>query len=184
MWIRTFHRFADEVAFLAACDAAGWSRDHRNRPILPGGVDLDVIGPRVDPPTVVDDRIVPGAVDPRWHVNASWLGLEVPEAFAAAQVTPAAPTRAFADRPPDLPLEPPVPGVVAAWKAKEVLAQRGLLDDVETAVAAAGGLVQRAWAGAAEWSRDSRFIGELAGVLGLGVGEVDQMFRDADAIRS
>ena len=182
MWTRTFHRFATEAAFLAACDAAGWPRDHLNWPIPPTGVDLDIIGALVDPPTVVEGRIVPGEVDARWHVNASWLGLEVPEAFVAAQVTPTAPTRGFADRPPDSPLEPPVPGVVAAWKAKEVLAQRGLLDDVETAVAAAGGLVQRAWVGAAEWSRDSRFIGELTKVLGLEAGDVDEMFRTADAI--
>jgi hypothetical protein len=184
MWIRTFHRFETEAAFLAACDAAGWPRDHLNRPVTPAGVDLDVIGALADPPTVMEGRIVPGAVDPRWHVNASWLGLEVPEAFAAAQVTPNAPTRGFADRPPDPPPEPPVPPVAAAWKAKEVLAQRGLLDDVETAVAAAGGLVQRAWTGAAEWSRDSRFIAELAHVLGLGASDVDLMFREADAIRS
>ena len=26
MWTETFHRFADEAAFLAACDAAGWAR--------------------------------------------------------------------------------------------------------------------------------------------------------------
>jgi len=51
---------------------------------------------------------------------------------------------------------------VAAWKAKEVLAQRGMLDKVEAAVAAANGLVQRAWTGAAEWNRDSRFVAELA----------------------
>jgi hypothetical protein len=184
MWVRTFHRFDTEAAFQAACNAAGWPRDHRNQPILPAAVAIDIIGPLVDPPTVVDDRIVTGNVDPRWHVNASWLGLEVPEAFAAAQVTPAAPTRSFADRPPGSPPEPPVPPVVAAWKAKEVLAQRGLLDDVETAVAAAGGLVQRAWTGAAEWSRDSRFIAELAHVLGLGASDVDLMFREADAIRS
>jgi hypothetical protein len=184
MWTRTFHRFDTEAAFLAACDAAGWPRDHRNRPVPPTGVDLDIIGALVDPPTVVDDRIVPGNVDARWHINASWLGPEVPEVFGAAQVTPNAPTRSFADRPPDPPPEPPVPPVVAAWKAKEVLAQRGLLDDVETAVAAAGGLVQRAWTGAAQWSRDSRFIGELTKALNLEPSVVDQVFREADAIRS
>jgi hypothetical protein len=184
MWTRTFHRFDTEAAFLAACDAAGWPRDHRNRPVPPAGVDLDIIGALVDPPTMVDGRIVPGEVDARWHVNASWLGLEVPEAFAGAQVTPAAPTRSFADRPVGPPPEPAVPSVVAAWKAKEVLVQRGLLDDVETAVAASGRLVQRAWTGAAEWSRDSRFIAELAKVLNLEPGVVDLMFREANTIKS
>ena len=28
---------------------------------------------------LVGTLIIPGAVDPRWHVNASWLGLEVPD---------------------------------------------------------------------------------------------------------
>ena len=92
-------------------------------------------------------------------------------------MTPATPSRTFA-------LPPPLPPVVAAWKTKEVLAQRGLLDDVEAAVASAGGLVQRAWVGAAEWSRDSRFIGILAKALGQEANEVDEMFREADAIRS
>ena len=26
MWTETYHRFVDEAAFLAACDAAGWAR--------------------------------------------------------------------------------------------------------------------------------------------------------------
>lgn len=133
---------------------------------------------------VVDGRIVPGATDPRWHVNASWLGLEVPVAFATAQAIPISPTRSFADRPPEPPPEPPVPPVVAAWKAKEVFAQRGLLDHVEAAVVAVGGLVQRAWAGAAEWSRDSRFIDEMGKALGLESRVIDRMFRGTDTIRS
>ena len=38
MWTRTCHRFTNEAAFLAACDAAGWPRDHANRPAPPAAL--------------------------------------------------------------------------------------------------------------------------------------------------
>ena len=55
----------------------------------------------------------------------------------------------------------------------------------EAAFLAAGGSVRvrDAWDGAAEWHRDSAFLSDLAGVLGLSAGQVDKMFHDADAIR-
>jgi hypothetical protein len=59
-----------------------------------------------------------------------------------------------------------------------------LLDAVETAVAAAGGRVQEAWAAASEWSRDSDFLKSLAASLGITQPQIDDMFRVADAIRS
>ena len=46
------------------------------------------------------------------------------------------------------------------------------------------GRVQDAWAGASEWSRDSRIIGILAKELDLEANEVDKMSREADAIKS
>jgi hypothetical protein len=51
-------------------------------------------------------------------------------------------------------------------------------------VATAGGRVQDAWAGAAEWQRGSEFLQALAAALGLDGPQVDQMFRDAAAIQS
>ena len=60
----------------------------------------------------------------------------------------------------------------------------GLLDTVETAVAATGGRIEDAWAGASEWSRDSAFLADLAGALGQTTEQIDQMFRAADAIHS
>ena len=69
-------------------------------------------------------------------------------------------------------------------RARRALREAGLLDDVEAAVAAAGGRVQDAWAGAAEWSRDSDFLSNLAVTLGLRADQIDKMFRDASAIQS
>jgi hypothetical protein len=186
MWIPTYHAFPSRAAFLAACDAAGWPRGPDGKPMPPDGAAVQEIGPIMAPPSVgADGSPVPGDVlDARDHVNAAWHGIDPPASFAACAVTPMTPSRSFSLPPLPPPVEAPVPPVVASWKAKEVLAQRGLLDDVEAAVAAAGGLVQRAWAGAAEWSRGSRFVGELTGALGLEAADVDRMFREADAIRS
>lgn len=168
MWTPTFHRFDDRAAFLAACDAAGWPRDHLGEPDPPLTVALDIIGPLA----------VPG-----YHVNALWRD-DIDPAWAASQVTPGNPARTFAVPPPPPPVEPAVPGVVAAWKAKRILSNHDLLAMVEAAVATAGGLVADAWAGATEWRRDSEFLTLLAGALSLSPGEVDELFREADAIRS
>lgn len=95
--MQTFHRFAHHAAFVAACDEAGWPRDHTNAPVPPAGVALDIIGPWTDPPTVVDGVMTAGATDARWHVNALWAGDAAPEgAWAAAEITPASPGRVFA----------------------------------------------------------------------------------------
>lgn len=97
MRLQAFHRFADEAAFLAACDAAGWARDHLARPVPQDGVALDLIGPWADRPTVVDGVITPGAVDARWHANALWPAEDaIPAEWAAARITPATPGRVFA----------------------------------------------------------------------------------------
>jgi hypothetical protein len=182
MWIPTFHRFATEADFLAACDAAGWPRDHRDSPAPPDTVALDIIGPYAPAPIEQECVLIPAAIDGRWHVNALWRG-DVPAAWQAAEITPSTPGRAFAVPPPPAPVPPAVPPVIAAWKAKRILRGLGLLDDVEAAVAAAGGLAADAWAGAAEWSRDSAVIASLGGLLNLTSAEIDDVFVAADAIR-
>jgi hypothetical protein len=81
MWTPTFHRFDSQAAFLAACDAAGWPRDHQDRPVVPLSAALDIIGP-------LDG-------DARLHVNALWQdGMD--GAWAASEITPASPSRVFA----------------------------------------------------------------------------------------
>jgi hypothetical protein len=186
MWTTTYHRFLNRAAFLAACDAAGWPRGPDNSPMPPEQAALVEIGPLVAPPGLEANGIpIPGEVlDPRHHVNAAWHGLEVPEAFRAAAVAPATPNRCFALPAPPPAVASPVPATIPAWKGKAALREAGLLDAVEAAVAAAGGRVHDAWAGASEWSRDSDFLLILAEGLGLPSGQVDALFRSADAMQS
>lgn len=80
MWTRTYHRFADEPAFLAACDAAGWPRDHQNRPAPPASVALDLVG---------------ALASPGYHVNAAWHARAVDAAWTASQIAPATPNRVW-----------------------------------------------------------------------------------------
>lgn len=76
-----------------------------------------------------------------------------------------------------------MPPVIPAWKGKAALQEAGLLDVVEATVAAAGGRVQDAWAGASEWSRDSDFLAAITSQLELTADEADRLFRKADSIQ-
>jgi len=97
MWTETYHRFVDEAAFLAACDAAGWARGSDGKASPPAGVVLDVVGPALEPPALAGTLITPGAVDPRWHVAACWFsGTAMPSSFTADEVIPERPVRIFA----------------------------------------------------------------------------------------
>jgi hypothetical protein len=123
-------------------------------------------------------------IDPRHHVNLAWHGGGPQPIFQASLVIPEMPAREW-DVPAAPALHPPVPAVIAAWKGKAAGREAGLLDAVEDAVAEAAPRVRDAWMGAAEWQRGSDFLSDLAntlGLLGLNVGQVDQLFRVADAI--
>lgn len=97
MWVPTYHRFASRAAFLAACDSAGWPID-AGTPRLPAGVALDEVGMLYGPASIGPGGIpMAGALlDARHHVNAAWHAQDMPEAFAANQVTPTTPARAYA----------------------------------------------------------------------------------------
>ena len=73
--------------------------------------------------------------------------------------------------PPQLPVKPPVPSVIPAWKGKQALREAGLLGKVEAAVQAAGGRVRDAWDGAAEWDRGSESLADLAAALGCALNK-------------
>ena len=186
MWISTYHRFTNRAAFLAACGAAGWTRDSPGEPTPPAGVALDGIGPILGSAWIGPGGTPqPGVVlDAGYHVNLAWHARDMDAAFAASQVMPTTPSRAW-----DLPVEVepgplPVPTSMPAWKGKAALREAGLFDAVEKAVQAAGGRVRDAWDGAAEWNRGSEFLADLASALGLNADQVDQMFHDAAAIQS
>ena len=185
MWITTCHRFTNRAAFLAACQTAGWICPPGHDPEPPQGVAVDIVGPIVAPAQVGEGGVpIAGEViDPRYHINLAWHGHDPDPAFQASLVVPATPSRGWdVAKPPAS--QPPVPTVIPAWKGKAALREAGLLDAVEAAVAAAGGRVHNAWAGASDWSRDSDFLIALAGSLGLTEQQVDEMFRSADAIQS
>lgn len=57
-------------------------------------------------------------------------------------------------------------------------------DTVEAALQASGDRVRDAWEGASEWERTSEFLTVMAAALGLEAGQIDKLFRDADAIQS
>ena len=185
MWITTYHRFTNRAAFLEACKVAGWTCPPSQNPELPQGVAIDIVGPIVAPAQLGEGGVpVAGEViDPRYHVNLARHGRELDPAFQASLVVPATPSRGW-----DVATAPasqsPVPTSVPAWKGKAALRDAGLLDAVEAAVAAAGGRVQDAWTGAPEWNRESEFLFTLAEGLGLPSGQVDALFRSADAIQS
>lgn len=181
----SFYRFDDRAAFLAACDAADWREGPEGERLCPAGVTVAEVGAIFSSPSVgANGRPIPGALlDARWHVNVLWDGVEPPAEFAAAAVTPEAPTRTFATPPPPVPAEAPVPQVVPAWKGKAVLSQMGLLPAAEAAAAAASGVLAIAWANAAEWGRDSEMLAGMAGVLNLSPAQVDEMFRAAGAMK-
>lgn len=185
MWITTCHRFTNRAEFLAACQTAGWTCAPGQDPEPPLGVALDILGPIVSPAQVaVGGAPIPGEVlDPRYHVNLAWHGREPEVAFEASLVVPATPSRGWDVALPPA-SQPPVPPVIPAWKGKAALREAGLLDAVENAIAAAGGRVQDAWAGASEWDRSSEFLLSLAAKLGLTTNQIDEMFRAADAVKS
>lgn len=170
-----------------SCSRHAWPRagpapGTGSRPPL--GVALDILGPIVSQARIVEGgALIPGEVlDPHYHVNLAWHGRAHDLAFTASLIVPATPSRAWNVVAPPA-SQSPVPPVIPAWKGKAALREAGLLGAVEAAVAAAGGRVQDAWVGASEWHRDSEFIGQLAGALGLRAWQVDQMFREADEIR-
>jgi hypothetical protein len=185
MWTTTYHRFTNRAEFLAACQMAGWICPPGQDPDLPQGVAVDIVGPIVAPAQVGDGGvpIIGEVIDPRYHVNLAWHGHDPDPAFQASLIVPATPSRGW-DVPAAQESQPPVPPVIPAWKGKAALREAGLLDTVESAVKAAGGRIQGAWAGASEWSRDSEFLLSLAQALGIPPGQVDALFRSADEIRS
>lgn len=185
MWITTCHRFTNRAEFLAACKVAGWTCPPGQNPELPQGVAVDIVGPIVAPAHVGESGapVAGEIIDPRYHVNLAWHGREPDPAFLASLVSPATPSRGW-DLTTPPPSQPPVPMAIPAWKGKAALREAGLSTAVEVAVAAAGGRVQDAWAGASEWSRDSDFLLSLATGLGLTTEQIDGLFRAADAIQS
>lgn len=169
----------------AACLAAVWNCPPGQDLEPPPGVALDILGVIVGAPQLDDGGgLIPGEViDPRYHVSLAWYGREPDPSFQASLVVPATPSRGW-DVAPPLPPAPSVPEVIPARKGKAALREAGLLDAVEAAIAAAGGRVQDAWFGTAEWSRHSQSLSDLTSALGLSAAQIDEMFQSTDNVNS
>lgn len=76
----------------------------------------------------------------------------------------------------------PVPDFVSMAKARIVLDAAGLLPGVEAAVAGATNAVKFAWEYSTEIHRHSPTMLALAAALGLTDAQVDDLFRQADAV--
>ena len=125
------------------------------------------------------------------HIRSSdgMLGnlLEFPD---AVRIMPESAALASADGfelvPAPPPPPPPVPGEIANWRAKAVLELAGLLVGVETALDAmpepARTVALAAWNGGAALARNGPTVLALAPALGLTDAQVDDMFRQADAL--
>ena len=81
MWAHSYHRFADEAAYMAACEAEGWQFES-STVIAPVTVALDPIGE------------IEGEA-PGLYVTAAFMG-DPPAAFTATAVTLANPPRVWA----------------------------------------------------------------------------------------
>lgn len=81
------------------------------------------------------------------------------------------------------PLPPPqAPRTVSRMQAKLALNAAGLLDDVETAVAAASRAVQIYWAEVSEIHRDHPILLEMTSAMGWTETQIDELFMAAAAI--
>ena len=111
----------------------------------------------------------------RYHTDMSTFALAIHGGAGTIPKEDMPPTREKAYR----------QGLEDALKAGHAVLSAGgaALDAVEAAVQTAGGRVRDAWDGAAQWDRGSEFLADLVGALGLKGEQVDQMFREADAIR-
>jgi hypothetical protein len=88
---------------------------------------------------------------------------------------------------PEPELEPePVPYEIANWRAKAALEIAGLLSAVEAAITALDGphgiVARNAWASGAPLARNGPTVMALAEQLDLTTAQVDDLFRQADAL--
>jgi len=98
---------------------------------------------------------------------------------------PAAPLQALCDGTAPPPIPPRVPREIAAWRARVILQENGLLAAVGKALASLpdpDGSVGLAWQCAAPLARHGKTVLFIAAVIGLSDAQLDQMFIAAEAI--
>lgn len=106
--------------------------------------------------------------DAGWSDYLSWL------ASGGVPVVPA---------PPEVVDPPaPVPQSVSRFRARAVMQMAGILEAADAVVAEMHPLTRIAWTDAAYFRRDSPILISVAQQLGLSNAQVDDFFRQADAL--
>lgn len=77
---------------------------------------------------------------------------------------------------------PPFPEHVALWRARAALAEAGLIEAVNAAVASLGAAALQWWEYGTEVERAHPRIAQLAAALGLTDAQIDDLFRRAAVI--
>ena len=170
-WKYAAYRWADEAAWLAAVSAEGWAEG------APPGVELLAVGRLSLPqePTPQGEEALPPIALPGWHVAVAFRDVAPPSAWNSQRIEP----------PEGMPVlgRTPVPPSVTRFQARAALAMAGLLDGVESAVAASPDiLTQLAWADAQVFERSSPTIAGLSSALDLTDAQIDDLFRTAAEI--
>jgi len=75
-----------------------------------------------------------------------------------------------------------VPMVISQLQGKLLLAQMGLIDQIEAMINQAGKPEQIYWEYATEWERTSPILNRLAPTIGMDQDSLDQFFIDASLI--
>lgn len=81
--------------------------------------------------------------------------------------------------PPVVPTDPPVPHSITPRQARIALLAAGLLDQVETMVAASSREIQITWEFSLQIDRSSPLVDAMAASAGLTSAQVDDLFRSA-----
>ena len=114
------------------------------------------------------------------------------DGYYQVDIPAGAPVPHWAEGMTEVPVEPPtppaltVPPVVSRFQARAALHLAGLLDGVETLMAApeTPALAKLAWADAMEFERQSPTIAALAGAVGLTEQDIDALFVTAAGIKA
>ena len=132
------------------------------------------------PPPDALDRTCHMWAEGAWQAVPDWRGFEYWASNGThhtIQARGVEPPEGFLSTPPPLP--PKTPTVVSMRQARLALLSAGLLDDANTAVAAAGQAAQIEWEFSNEVRRDNALIAALAGPLGLDDAALDALFVQA-----
>jgi hypothetical protein len=178
-----YYRFMSKAAWYDFAKQQGWQKSPEGD-VMVEGATVDVIGPAMSAASIVDGELVPSETkDPRFHINILWER-DPPEEISDYEISPETPTRVWS-LPAPVPATPTaVPQEVEAWAGLVVLRRHNMLLSVETAIKQIGGEAEIIFNRSSRWGRDSALMKSLSEQMGVSDELIDQMFREAEALRS